>query len=175
MHLTLAQAIRQARVVLRDVIPMTGPQKPASAKRLTERQMAESLCRPSSRDAPVPDFVYGLPDVQLIMWATCRLFGLTKVELQSTVREHRIVKRRQAAFIVARELTAMSYPQLGRQFGAAGRPFDHTTALHAIKNAGRGTRYCSAETFAGLVAEIRSFVLEIRPSLDPSRAWEGYR
>ena len=47
----------------------------------------------------------------------------------SARRSRDIARPRQVAMYLAKNLTSLSYPEIGRQFG--GR--DHTTVMHAVK------------------------------------------
>ena len=47
----------------------------------------------------------------------------------SARRARNIARPRQVAMFLAKNLTSLSYPDIGRQFG--GR--DHTTVMHAVK------------------------------------------
>ena len=47
----------------------------------------------------------------------------------SARRARNIARPRQVAMYLAKNLTSLSYPDIGRQFG--GR--DHTTVIHAVK------------------------------------------
>lgn len=60
---------------------------------------------------------------------TCRLFGVTRMDLYSARRGRELATARQFAMHWIKRLTPLSYPQIGRMFG--GR--DHTTALHAVR------------------------------------------
>ena len=63
----------------------------------------------------------------LIMAQTATYFSLTVDELCSASRTQNIVTARQIAMYLCRELTDLSLPKIGQQFG--GR--DHTTVMHA--------------------------------------------
>ncbi len=63
----------------------------------------------------------------LIMAQTATYFSLSVEELCSTSRTQPIVTARQIAMYLCRELTDLSLPKIGQQFG--GR--DHTTVMHA--------------------------------------------
>jgi chromosomal replication initiator protein len=70
--------------------------------------------------------------VQPIKMATiqqevCKFYGIGMSELVGSKRSQGIVYPRQIAMYIARELTDMSLPRIGAEFG--GR--DHTTVLHA--------------------------------------------
>lgn len=65
--------------------------------------------------------------IQSIQNEVCRFFNMSKVELIGSKRSQAIVYPRQIAMYLARELTDLSLPRIGQEFG--GR--DHTTVLHA--------------------------------------------
>ncbi|MBN3585129.1 chromosomal replication initiator protein DnaA, partial [Algoriphagus aestuarii] len=62
-----------------------------------------------------------------IMAQTASYFGLTPEDLCGTSRSRVLVIARQIAMYLCRELTDLSLPKIGQQFG--GR--DHTTVIHA--------------------------------------------
>jgi chromosomal replication initiator protein len=64
-----------------------------------------------------------------IMAQTSAYFGQSMEELCGTSRSRVLVNARQIAMYLCRELTDMSLPKIGQQFG--GR--DHTTVMHAEK------------------------------------------
>lgn len=64
-----------------------------------------------------------------IMAQTAAYFGLTIEDLCGTSRSRVLVTARQIAMYLCRELTDLSLPKIGQQFG--GR--DHTTVMHADK------------------------------------------
>ena len=63
----------------------------------------------------------------LIMDVVADFFGLTVDDLCSESRTRQLVNARQVAMYLVRELTDMSFPQIGKSFG--GR--DHSTVMHA--------------------------------------------
>ena len=67
--------------------------------------------------------------VGLIMSETASYFRLSVEELCSTSRTRQLVNARQIAMYLTRELTDLSLPKIGQEFG--GR--DHTTVMHANK------------------------------------------
>lgn len=66
---------------------------------------------------------------EIIIETVSEHFEVDKKDLVGTRRHHRVVRARQIAMFLCRELIGSSYPTLGRLFG--GR--DHSTALYAIK------------------------------------------
>ena len=66
---------------------------------------------------------------ELIMDTVCDYYGVSLSELIGPTRKREITIPRQVAIYLTRELTGMSLPQIGEQFG--GR--DHTTILHSCR------------------------------------------
>ena len=62
-----------------------------------------------------------------IMAQTAAYFGVTMEDLCGSSRSRVLVTARQIAMYLCRELTELSLPKIGQQFG--GR--DHTTVMHA--------------------------------------------
>ncbi len=71
----------------------------------------------------------GEPDISaaVIIAQTCVYFSVTIDDLCSSSRSRTLVTARQIAMYLCRELTELSLPKIGQQFG--GR--DHTTVMHA--------------------------------------------
>ena len=64
---------------------------------------------------------------ELFAW-TCRKTGLTKEQILCNRRTAQFVMARRILWNLARELTGLSYPDIGRRTG--GR--DHTSVMHAL-------------------------------------------
>jgi chromosomal replication initiator protein len=62
-------------------------------------------------------------------------YGLKVADLESPNRSRSIVRPRQIAMHLARQLTPRSYPEIGRRFGNR----DHTTVMHAVETIQRLT------------------------------------
>lgn len=67
--------------------------------------------------------------VATILAVTADYFSLTIDDLKGTSRSRTLVTARQIAMYLCRELTSLSLPKIGQEFG--GR--DHTTVMHANK------------------------------------------
>jgi chromosomal replication initiator protein len=67
--------------------------------------------------------------VSTIQRECCRYFQITHAEIVGSKRSQHIVYPRQVAMYLARELTDMSLPKIGEEFGNR----DHTTVMHATK------------------------------------------
>jgi chromosomal replication initiator protein len=65
--------------------------------------------------------------ITTIQQEVCKFYGIGMSELVGSKRSQGIVYPRQIAMYLARELTDMSLPRIGAEFG--GR--DHTTVMHA--------------------------------------------
>jgi chromosomal replication initiator protein len=71
--------------------------------------------------------------IQTIQAEVCRYFNISKALLVSNKRSQSIVYPRQIAMYLARELTDLSLPKIGEEFG--GR--DHTTVMYATSKVGK--------------------------------------
>ncbi len=67
-----------------------------------------------------------IEDIQRV---TCRHFKIKRLDMLSDRRTKNLVRPRQVAMFLSKEITLRSLPEIGRRFG--GR--DHTTVLHAIR------------------------------------------
>jgi chromosomal replication initiator protein len=95
----------------------------ASLNRQTvDLQLAEFVLKDLIVETHGPDIT-----AATIMGQTASYFGLSIDDLCGTSRSRVLVTARQIAMYLCRELTDMSLPKIGQQFG--GR--DHTTVMHA--------------------------------------------
>jgi len=88
------------------------------------------------------------PDVLTIVEKVSAAFDLSATELMSQSRLRGVLRARQVAMYLARELTGLSYPQLAIAFGR-----DHTTVLHACRK--METEMANDATLSGRVNEVR--------------------
>ena len=84
--------------------------------------LAEIVLKDLVTDATGPEISAGV-----IMAQTANYFGVTLDDLTGASRSRVLVTARQIAMYLCRELTDLSLPKIGQQFG--GR--DHTTVMHA--------------------------------------------
>lgn len=91
-------------------------------KQTPDRAMAEMVLRDLIPEQSGPEIT-----ASLIMEVTATYFGVTMDDLCGSSREKSFVAARQMAMYLCRELTDLSLPKIGQQFG--GR--DHTTVIHA--------------------------------------------
>jgi chromosomal replication initiator protein len=95
----------------------------ASLNRQTvDLQLAEMVLKDLIPEAQGPEIT-----AATIMGQTASYFGLSIDDLCGTSRSRVLVTARQIAMYLCRELTDLSLPKIGQQFG--GR--DHTTVMHA--------------------------------------------
>jgi chromosomal replication initiator protein len=85
-------------------------------------QLAEFVLKDLIPEAQGPEIT-----ASMIMGQTASYFGLSIDDLCGTSRSRVLVTARQIAMYLCRELTELSLPKIGQQFG--GR--DHTTVMHA--------------------------------------------
>lgn len=96
---------------------------------------AELIGRPITLDSAkdvLPDLLHGARrkvTVNHIQDVVAAHFGLEMDDLLSAKRDRHLARPRQIAMSLAKQLTTLSLPDLGRAFG--GR--DHTTVLHAVR------------------------------------------
>lgn len=69
------------------------------------------------------------PTLELVKRATCRLFEVTKAEIEGPRKLQRIVYARHLAMSLCREMTDKSYPTIARSFGKR----DHTSIIYAVE------------------------------------------
>ena len=93
-----------------------------SKKDVVDVTMAEQVTRdlfPDHSHRPIP--------VTTIQREVCRFYTISQADLVGSKRSQAIVYPRQIAMYLSRELTDLSLPKIGQEFG--GR--DHTTVMHA--------------------------------------------
>ena len=91
-------------------------------RQLVDMNLAEIVLKDLITDETAPEI-----SVSTIMAQTAAYFSLTIDDLCGTSRSHVLVNARQIAMYLCRELTDLSLPKIGQNFG--GR--DHTTVMHA--------------------------------------------
>ena len=93
-------------------------QKPITVDLATEA-LKGILPDPSSRNITISE----------IQKTVCEYFSIGHNELIGKRRDQKVVKPRQVAMFLCKELTGASYPEIGHEFG--GR--DHTTVMHSCR------------------------------------------
>ena len=137
----------------------------ARLKRMADAAVA---ARPVSRDALDRDYerawaaeILGVVDhrrpgklrIDEIQCATAHHFGIRREEMLSDRREMLVIRPRQVAMYLAKQLTLKSFPAIGRGF--ADR--DHTSVLHAVRR---------IEALLPHDAELAASIARIRDALD---------
>ncbi len=67
--------------------------------------------------------------IDLIQTLVCQFFKISKNEMLSSRRSRYLVRPRQTAIYLAKQLTSKSLPEIGRAFSNR----DHTTVIHSVK------------------------------------------
>ena len=67
--------------------------------------------------------------IDLVIDTACDMFDLSRDLIVGTSRRQPLVRARQIAMYTTRDLTELSYPQIGKSFGNR----DHTTVMHACR------------------------------------------
>ena len=75
----------------------------------------------------IPAGVEAEIDASQIIAETARYFGIEILDLKGTSRTQTLVTARQIAMYLCREMTDLSLPKIGQEFGGK----DHTTVMHA--------------------------------------------
>jgi chromosomal replication initiator protein len=97
----------------------------------------------------------GVGDIQRLVAAR---FGLSRDAILSLNRERKVARPRQIAMALAREVTGLSLPRIGRHFAR-----DHTTILHACRRI--ATLSAADPDFAATVQSCRELLLRLPPSV----------
>jgi chromosomal replication initiator protein len=92
---------------------------------------------------------------EIIIAHTAELFGLDVEQVKGRSRTRNLVHARQVAMYVCRELTDLSYPQIGREFGDR----DHTTVIHAYEKVAKLMQE-KQETYDDVTALIQTLLAE---------------
>lgn len=101
------------------------------------------------------------PSIADIRSVVAEHFGLREIEMRSHRRATAVARPRQVAMYLARSMTPMSLPAIGRHFGDR----DHTTVLHACRVVPQ-----RAEQDAALAAAIAAIEARLlAPEEDPNQ------
>lgn len=77
---------------------------------------------------PEPIVVYARPSVHRIVGAVCEKYRISRTDLISERRTANVMRPRQIAMYLAKQLTLRSLKQIGQHMGHR----DHTTVLHGV-------------------------------------------
>ncbi len=98
----------------------------AANSRLMRRSITLDMVQQSLQDLWTPRAPVTLETIQKLV---AEYFEISVAEMRSEKRQRKIVRPRQIAMSLAKELTQHSLPEIGRAFG--GR--DHSTVIHSYK------------------------------------------
>jgi len=93
---------------------------------LTGQAVTAELAKKILRDTVQAKKIITADEIQRVV---AERFHLKQAELKSKKRTKTIVQPRQIAMYLCRELTPLSFPEIGRHFGGK----DHTTVIHACR------------------------------------------
>ncbi|HEY5649713.1 MAG TPA: chromosomal replication initiator protein DnaA [Nitrospiria bacterium] len=93
---------------------------------LTGQPISPELVKKVLRDAVRAKKIITVEEIQRVVAGR---FHLKQAELRSKKRTKTIVQPRQITMYLCRELTPLSFPEIGRHFGGK----DHTTVIHACR------------------------------------------
>jgi hypothetical protein len=88
------------------------------------------------------------PTIIEIQVATAKQYGVSRLDILGERRTANVVRPRQVAMYLSRQLTARSLPEIGRRFGMR----DHTTVLHGVTKI---SQLLAADAF-GLAVDIEA-------------------
>ena len=136
-----ARNIRLARIAKRairavEITPENRP-KPSSAKEATAKFLFSEWLEKQSRINPLPKAPWFSVEkeiefkvtVKAIQKRCAEFYGVTVLDICAERRTANVVRPRQVAMYLAKNLTTHSLPEISRRFGKR----DHTTALHAVR------------------------------------------
>ncbi len=160
-----AQAIKPAPVII-PIVAVEPPQPVPVQRRMSASELEEKIAyfaqelkelRRINSALSRQEFANanGHPAVKNIQRAICAHYNITMIDIQSGRRNMSIVFPRQLAMYLAKTMTLLSLPQIGRKFG--GR--DHTTVLHAVRKITN-----MIATDEKLAAEIAAIKVSLRPA-----------
>ena len=69
-----------------------------------------------------------LPTPNLIITQVCKFYNIDDTMIRSSKKSKGIAEARQVAMYLVRQLTNLSFPDIGKEFGK-----DHTTVMHSVK------------------------------------------
>jgi hypothetical protein len=107
-----------------------------------------------------PDIMTPIKAVDSVIEATCRHFGMNRVQIMARRRMNKLVYARHICWYLCREMTGASFPEIGRRFGG----MDHTSVLHGAQKIGRLIDRGDAQT-AIAVDAVRTIARQINPAL----------
>jgi len=111
--------IRELEGALTRLLAFSSLQQKPITEELAQEALKGILPDPANRNITISD----------IQKTVCEYFSINHNELVGKRRDQKVVKPRQVAMYLCKELTGASYPEIGQEFG--GR--DHTTVMHSCR------------------------------------------
>ena len=90
-----------------------------------------------------------VPTPSLIISEVCCFYSIEENVLRGTLKDKVTAEARQVAMYLIRELTTLSYPDIGKEFGK-----DHTTVIHACKKVKAMLQNSTDDTVAQHIRDI---------------------
>ena len=167
LHRAHLQRSQRLSVRAPEAGPMTLKQKPRvlqfdkSGKRITEALPTPPPLAPEPKFpplSPLPPEAANIITVGKVMFAVAEAFNLPNIAaLKNRRRTTNVVRPRQVAMYLAREIVGGSFPMISRLFGG----FDHTTTMHAVRIIPEKMQIDAA--LAAKVQEIRQKLIQVAP------------
>lgn len=136
---TASEVIDNYRTVRARMRALKSPEPPPAPEPIPEpepvirhieiTEMPQDTSITVHRQEAEPVAVRTHPSVYRIVGAVCEKYKVSRAELSSSRRPAYIVRPRQIAMYLARNLTLLSLPQIGRALGGK----DHTTCLFGVR------------------------------------------
>jgi chromosomal replication initiator protein len=160
MRLAQAHRERTRRVQANAVKPGRATASNVLARKF-KRQFDEAWRLLAEGDLAAPEPMNSvLPEpmtMRAICGVVCKHYGINKNDLTSIRRTAPLVRARFVVVYLARTLTPMSYPEMGRRLG--GR--DHTTVLHAHRR-----MVALLQTDSDMAALVADLIQQLSPPKD---------
>lgn len=94
------------------------------------------------------------PKLETVKDVVAKQYGLTKADLECAARRQTLVRPRQIAMYLCRELTTCSFPQIGWSFGRR----DHTTVMYGYRKVKKAV--ADNSEMAKEIAELERMIME---------------
>ncbi|HXJ59416.1 MAG TPA: helix-turn-helix domain-containing protein [Verrucomicrobiae bacterium] len=94
------------------------------------------------------------PRIDEIQTAVAKHYGVKRFDMLSARRTADVVRPRQIAMYLCKQLTLRSTPDIGRRFGDR----DHTTVIHAVKK----IELLAAKAHSGVASDLAIIRAELR-------------
>jgi chromosomal replication initiation ATPase DnaA len=144
-----------APVILEPVTVVSEPEPPSLVQRIEEledmvRSLRGQFVRARIERSLAQEESNAPPPIKLdhVIQTVAKFYGLTMTEIRSARRMMKVVRPRQVAMYLCRELTMRSTPEIGRHLGGK----DHTTVIGGCKKI--ESLMLSDEDFCQEVAEL---------------------